>query len=167
MTQTNAKRYTAYKYAFIPRETQDFASHKRVFRKPMRYNISHLIMLLFLGRRKILRLYKADDITIKGNMEPDDALYHHFYACLLSVRRNILRLYRVRRKDVRKAPSQLSSSMRSIGLTASRATVSSTLTSGHSYLSVLYILRRVFIFIYSHSLHIHPTVPSPTSGGTG
>jgi hypothetical protein len=26
----------------------------------MRYNISHLIMLLFLGRRKILRLYKAD-----------------------------------------------------------------------------------------------------------
>ena len=124
-------------------------------------------MLLFLRRRKILRLYKADAITIKGNMEPDDALYHHFYACLLSVRRNILRLYRVRRQDVRKASSQLSSSMRSIGFTASRATASSTLTSGHSYLSVLYILRRVFIFIYSHSLHIHPTVPSPTSGGTG
>ena len=54
-------------------ETQNFASHKRVFRKPMRYNISHLIMLLFLGRRKILRLYKADAITIKGNMEPNDA----------------------------------------------------------------------------------------------
>ena len=29
----------------------------------MRYNISHLIMLLFLGRRKILRLYKADAIN--------------------------------------------------------------------------------------------------------
>ena len=37
----------------------------------MRYNISHLIMLLFLRRRKILRLYKADAITIKGNMEPE------------------------------------------------------------------------------------------------
>ena len=143
------------------------ASHKQPFRKPTRYGISHISMLSFLGRRKILRLYKADTITIKGNMEPDDALYHHFYACLLSVRRNILRLYRLCRQDVRKASSQLSSSMRSIGLTASRATDSSTLTSGHSYLSVLYILRRVFIFIYSHSLHIHSTVPSPTSGGTG
>ena len=30
-------------------------------------------MLLFLGRRKILRLYKAHAITIKGDMEPDDA----------------------------------------------------------------------------------------------
>ena len=28
MTQTNAKRYTAYKYAFIPRETQDFVCHE-------------------------------------------------------------------------------------------------------------------------------------------
>ena len=143
------------------------ASHKQPFRKPTRYGIPHISMLSFLGRRKILRLYKAHAITIKGDMEPDDALYHHFYACLLSGRRNILCLYRVRRQDVRKAPSQLSSSMRSIGFTASRATASSTLTSGHSYLSVLYILRRVFIFIYSHSLHIHPTVPSPTSGGTG
>ena len=124
-------------------------------------------MLLPLGRRKILRLYKADAITIKGNMEPDDAPQHNFYACLLSGKRNILCLYRLCRQDVRKASSQLSSSMRSIGLTASRTTASSTLTSGHSYLSVLYILRRVFIFIYSHSLHIHPTVPSPTSGGTG
>ena len=44
-------------------ETQYFASHKQPFRKPTRYNISHLIMLLFLGRRKILRLYKADAIN--------------------------------------------------------------------------------------------------------
>ena len=28
-------------------------------------------MLLPLGRRKILRLYKADAITIKGDMEPE------------------------------------------------------------------------------------------------
>ena len=28
-------------------------------------------MLLLLGRRKILRLYKADAITIKGDMEPE------------------------------------------------------------------------------------------------
>ena len=30
----------------------------------MRYNISHLIMLYSLGRRKILRLYKARAINI-------------------------------------------------------------------------------------------------------
>lgn len=62
---------------------------------------------------------------------------------------------------------QLNSSMRSIGLTASRAMSASTLTSGHSYFRVLYILRRVFNFMNSHSLHEHPTEPSLTSGGTG
>ena len=41
------------------------ASHKQPCSKPMRNDISHISMLLFLGRRKILRLYKARDINIK------------------------------------------------------------------------------------------------------
>ena len=41
------------------------ASHKQSFRKLTRYNISHISMLSFLGRRKILRLYKARAINIK------------------------------------------------------------------------------------------------------
>ena len=46
-------------------ETQDFASHKQPFRKPTLNYILHISMLLFLGRRKILRLYKARAINIK------------------------------------------------------------------------------------------------------
>ena len=46
-------------------ETQNFASHKQPCRKPMRNDISHISMFLFLGRRKILRLYKARAINIK------------------------------------------------------------------------------------------------------
>ncbi|OKZ26303.1 MAG: hypothetical protein BHV84_07170 [Prevotella sp. AG:487_50_53] len=49
------------------------ASHKQPFRKPTRYGIPHISIFSSLGRRKILRLYKADAITIKGDMEPDDA----------------------------------------------------------------------------------------------
>ena len=63
--QSDAKQYTTYKYAFIPRETQNLASHKQPCRKPTRNNIPHISMFLFLGRRKILRLYKADAINIK------------------------------------------------------------------------------------------------------
>ena len=77
--QTDAKLYTTYKHAIIPRETQNLASHKRICRKRMVNNmpiimiflashkqpcrkptlnyISHISMLLSLGRRKILRLY--------------------------------------------------------------------------------------------------------------
>ena len=66
MSQTDGKQNMPIIMIFL-------ASHKQPCRKPMRYNISHLIMLLFLGRRKILRLYKAHAITIKGDMEPDDA----------------------------------------------------------------------------------------------
>ena len=47
------------------------ASHKQPCRKPTLNYISHISMLLPLGRRKILRLYKADAITIKGDMEPE------------------------------------------------------------------------------------------------
>ena len=46
-------------------------SHKQPCRKPTLNYISHISMLLSLGRRKILRLYKADAITIKGDMEPE------------------------------------------------------------------------------------------------
>ena len=55
----------------------------------------------------------------------------------------------------------------SIGLTASLAIAGSISTEGQPYLSVLYIFSRVFFFMYSHSLHEHPTPPSDTSGGTG
>ena len=41
------------------------ASHKQPFRKPTLNYIPHISMLLFLGRRKILRLYKARAINIK------------------------------------------------------------------------------------------------------
>ena len=52
--QTYALQYTAYKYVFIPRETQNLASHKQPFSKPTRCNIPHINMFLFLGRRNIL-----------------------------------------------------------------------------------------------------------------
>ncbi len=69
--QTDALQYITFNHAFIPRETQNFASHKQSFRTLTRYNIPHISMLLSLGRRKILRLYKAHAITIKGDMEPE------------------------------------------------------------------------------------------------
>jgi len=58
--QTDAKRYITYKHVFIPRETHNFASHKQSFHTLTRYNIPHISMFSSLGRRKILRLYKAD-----------------------------------------------------------------------------------------------------------
>ena len=41
------------------------ASHKQPFRKPTLNYIPHISMFLFLGRRKILRLYKVRAINIK------------------------------------------------------------------------------------------------------
>ena len=41
------------------------ASHKQPCRKPTLNYIPHISMLLSLGRRKILRLYKARAINIK------------------------------------------------------------------------------------------------------
>ena len=73
--QSDAKQYTTYKYAFIPRETQNLASHKQPCRKPTRNNIPHISMFLFLGRRNILRLYKADAININVIKPSRDAKF--------------------------------------------------------------------------------------------